>query len=115
ATLIADRLNTVVGQIQIDKFSDGEILPNIKESVRSSHCFIVCDMTTSDGIIESLLIVDAFKRASAKSINIILPYYGYARQDRKNRLRVPIGAKLFANLFTEAGVQRIITIDLHAS
>ncbi len=115
ADSIAKELGIEISQMQVDRFSDGEILPNIKESVRGYHCFVVgATSAPGDNFMELLLTIDALKRASAKTINVIIPYYGYARQDRKNRLRVPIGAKMVADVLTSVGVNRILTVDLHA-
>ncbi len=99
----------------IQKFSDGEIQPIIHESVRGCYvCFIQSTFAPADNIMELLLSVDAAKRASAKYITVVIPYFGYARQDRKDKPRVPIAAKLMANILTSAGVNRVITMDLHA-
>lgn len=99
----------------IDRFSDGEIQPILHESVRGEYVFFIqSTCAPSDNLMELLLLIDAARRASAKYITAVIPYYGYARQDRKDKPRVPIGAKLIANLITAAGADRIITMDLHA-
>ena len=99
----------------ITRFSDGEIQPIIEESVRGSFVFFVqSTIAPADNLMELLLLIDAARRASARYITAVIPYYGYARQDRKDRPRVPISAKLIANLLTAAGADRIMTMDLHA-
>lgn len=113
---IADALGVKLGESEIEKFSDGEIKIKINESIRGKDVYIVqpTSYPTNDNLMELLIMVDACRRASAGYINAIIPYYGYARQDRKTRGREPITAKLVANLLTIAGVDRIITMDLHA-
>lgn len=99
----------------IIEFSDGEFEPSFDETVRGSDVFLIQSTNPpSDNLMELLLMIDAAKRASAKNIIAVIPYFGYARQDKKGKPRVPIGAKLVANLLTAAGVSRIMTIDLHA-
>ncbi len=99
----------------IQKFSDGEIVPFFKESVRGCDVFLIGSMFgEADNIVELLLMIDAAKRASAKYVTVVVPYYGYARQDRKDRPRIAIAAKLMANLLTAAGTDRLMTCDLHA-
>ena len=99
----------------IVEFSDGELEPSFDETVRGSDVFLIQSTNPpSDNLMELLLMIDAAKRASAKNIIAVIPYFGYARQDKKGKPRVPIGAKLVANLLTAAGVSRIMTIDLHA-
>ena len=99
----------------IVEFSDGELEPSFDETVRGSDVFLIqSTKPPSDNLMELLLMIDAAKRASAKNIIAVIPYFGYARQDKKGKPRVPIGAKLVANLLTAAGVSRIMTIDLHA-
>jgi ribose-phosphate pyrophosphokinase len=114
---VAAYLDLTVGDAIITKFSDGEINVQINENVRGSDVFVLQPTSTpvNDNMMELLLIVDALKRASAKRITAVMPYYGYARQDRKVRPRVPISAKLVADLITAAGTNRILTIDLHAA
>jgi len=103
------------GQINIQRFSDGEISPNYLESVRGDYIFLVqSTFPPSDNLMELLLMIDAAKRASAYKVIAVLPYYGYARQDRKDRPRVAIGSKLVANMLVAAGADRVITMDLHA-
>ncbi|MGM8213044.1 ribose-phosphate diphosphokinase [Virgibacillus sp. W0430] len=113
---IASHMGISLGKCAVTKFSDGEIQINIEESVRGCDVYVV--QSTSDPIndhlMELLIMIDALKRASATSINIVMPYYGYARQDRKARSREPITAKLVANLLETAGADRVITLDLHA-
>lgn len=112
---IASSYGTHLGKIQIQKFSDGEIQPIFLESIRGDYVFLVqSTCAPSDNIIELLLMIDAAKRASAEKIIAVIPYYGYARQDRKDKPRVAIGAKLIASILEKAGADRVITMDLHA-
>lgn len=114
---IANYMGISLSECTIDKFADGEIGINITETVRGHHVFVV--QTTSNPVnehyMELLIMIDALKRASARSINIIMPYYGYSRQDRKALSRQPISAKLVADLLTTAGATRVICLDLHAA
>ena len=113
---IAAYLGLAVGEASVGRFNNGETQVMIDESVRGTNVFIVqptCD-PVNDSIMELLIMVDAVKRASAAHITAVIPYYGYARQDRKTRGREPISAKLVANLLTTAGVTRVVTMDLHA-
>ena len=106
-----------LGRATVNKFSDGEISVNLWESVRGVDCYIVqstCD-PVNDNLMELLIMIDAMKRASAGRINAVIPYYGYARQDRKAKARDPITAKLVANLLMAAGADRVLTMDLHAA
>jgi ribose-phosphate pyrophosphokinase len=104
-----------LGRINIQKFSDGEIQPIFLESIRGDFVFLVASTYgPADNFMELLLMIDAARRASANKIIVVMPYYGYARQDRKDRPRVAIGAKLVANMLVAAGADRIITMDLHA-
>ena len=104
-----------LGQVTVSRFSDGEFQPSFEETVRGNVVFIVqSTMPPSDNLFELLLMVDAAKRASAKRIVAVIPYFGFARQDRKDKPRVSIGAKLVANMLTAAGVDRVMTMDLHA-
>ena len=114
---VAAYLGIPVGDATVKKFNDGEIMVHIKENVRGNDVFVLQPTCTpvNDNIIELLLIVDALKRASAKRITAVIPYYGYARQDRKVQPRVPISAKLVADLITAAGTNRMLTMDLHAA
>jgi len=115
---IAAYLGTNVGDAVINRFNNGEVQVMVNESVRGKDIFIVqptCGPIVNDNVMELLIMADAFKRASAKHITAVVPYYGYARQDRKARGREPITAKLMADLLTTAGVTRVVTIDLHAA
>ena len=104
------------GAATVRRFSDGEVLVEIDENVRGGDVFVIQSTCTpvNDNLIELLLLLDAFRRASAKRITAVIPYYGYARQDRKVAPRVPISAKLVADLITTAGASRVLTVDLHA-
>lgn len=113
---IANHLGIELGQAEVRRFSDGEIFVEIQESVRGNHTVIIqptC-FPVNDSLMELLIMVDALKRASASSITTVIPYYGYGRQDRKVQSRVPITAKLVADLLTAAGVSRVVAMDLHA-
>lgn len=115
AEKIAKRFGTHLGQINIQKFSDGEFQPIYLESIRGDYVFLVqSTFAPTDNLMELLLMIDAAKRASADKIIAVIPYYGYARQDRKDRPRVAIGSKLIATLLQAAGANRVITMDLHA-
>ena len=116
AEAIADKLNTELGGIEVSSFSDGEISIHIEETVRGRDLFIIQSTCTpvNDNLMELLIMIDAAKRASAGRITAVIPYFGYARQDRKARSRDPITAKLVANLITAAGADRVLTMDLHA-
>jgi len=103
------------GRLQIDKFSDGEILPLFKESIRDEDVFFVQTTNTSDNIVETLLVIDAAKRAGCKSFTLVAPFQGYSRQDKTDHLRSSIGSKMLADVLSSVGMSRIITIDLHAS
>jgi len=109
-------LGIPVGKAMVTRFSDGEIRVEINENVRGRDVFVVQSSSSpvNDNLMELLLLVDAFRRASADRITAVIPYYGYARQDRKVAPRVPITAKLVANLLTSAGTSRVLTVDLHA-
>ena len=113
---IADVLHIPVGDATVSTFSDGEITIKINENVRGSDVFIVQSTCTpvNNNLMELLLMVDALRRASAGRITAVMPYYGYARQDRKAQPRVPISARLIADLLTVSGIDRVLTIDLHA-
>jgi ribose-phosphate pyrophosphokinase len=108
--------NTSLGKAKVGTFSDGEIMVEIQENVRGTDVFIIQSMCVpvNDHLMELLIMIDAMKRASAERITATIPYYGYARQDRKVAPRVPISAKLIADLLTAAGADRVLTIDLHA-
>jgi len=115
AEKIAQQFGKPLGSLTIQRFSDGEILPIYTESVRGCDVFIINSTNApADNLVETLLLVDAARRASAKYVTVVAPYFGYARQDRKDRPRVSIGAKLVANLLTAAGANRLMTCDLHA-
>jgi ribose-phosphate pyrophosphokinase len=103
------------GKLKIDKFSDGEILPLFQESVRDEDVFFVQTTNSSDNIMETLLVIDAAKRAGCKSFTLVAPFQSYSRQDKTDHLRSSIGSKVLADVLTAAGMSRIITIDLHAS
>jgi len=113
---IAEHLDLKVGELDVDRFADGEVRVQYKETVRGIDLFIVqptCD-PVNENLMELLLLIDAARRASAARITAVIPYFGYSRQDRKDRPRVPISAKLVANLLEEAGADRILTLHLHA-
>ena len=115
ANQIANKFGADIGNVSIVTFSDGEFEPSFDETVRGCDVFIVQSTPPpSDNLMELLLMVDAAKRASANKIVAVIPYFGFARQDKKGKPRVPIAAKLIANLLTAAGVNRVITMDLHA-
>lgn len=116
AKKIAEHLGGTLGNAEVGKFSDGEIFVNINETVRGSDVFVVqstCE-PVNDNLMELLILIDAFKRASAGRITAVMPYFGYARQDRKAKARDPISAKLVADLIATAGADRVLTMDLHA-
>ena len=116
AEAIAKKLNTELGEVEVCTFSDGEINVHIAETVRGRDVFIIQSTSSpvNDHLMELLIMIDAAKRASAGRITAVIPYFGYARQDRKARSRDPITAKLVANLLTKAGADRVLTMDLHA-
>lgn len=115
ADRVAESYGKPLGSLAIERFSDGEFQPIISESVRGTFFFIIqSTFPSSDNLMELLMIIDAAKRASADYITAVIPYFGLARQDRKDRPRVAIGAKLVANLITAAGANRVMTMDLHA-
>jgi ribose-phosphate pyrophosphokinase len=115
AEQIALNFGVSLGNIIISEFSDGEFIPSFEETVRGAKVFIIQSTPPpSDNLMELLLMIDAAKRASASQIVAVMPYFGMARQDRKDKPRVPIGAKLVANMLTAAGATRIMTCDLHA-
>ena len=115
AEKICQSLGCPLGNLQITKFSDGEFAVSYEESIRGRELFLVqSTFPNSDNLLEFLLMIDAAKRASARTINAVIPYFGWARQDRKDKPRVSIGAKLIADLLSVAGVNRVITMDLHA-
>ncbi|MBT1687930.1 ribose-phosphate pyrophosphokinase [Dawidia soli] len=115
AEKIASAYGERLGEVNYQQFSDGEMSPFITESVRGHEVFLIqSTFPPADNLMELLLMVDAAKRASASSVNVVIPYFGYARQDRKDKPRVAIAAKLHANLISAAGATRIMTCDLHA-
>ena len=109
-------LDTTIGRAHVKRFADGESDVEINENVRGVHCFVIQPTCTpvNDNLMELLVMIDALKRASAGSIIAVMPYFGYARQDRKTRPRTPISARLVADLLTAAGVNRVLAMDLHA-
>ena len=117
AEKIAKELGLPVGNAEVGMFSDGEISVNTYETVRGSDVFIVQSTSepVNNNLMELLIMIDAFKRASASRITAVMPYFGYARQDRKSKARDPISAKLVADLITTAGADRVLTMDLHAA
>ena len=114
ASSIAQAVDTRLGEMTCARFPDGEVKVQIHEDVRGDDVFVVQSTTTNDFLMELLVITDALRRASAKRITAVVPYFGYARQDRKHEGRVPITAKLVANMMTTAGISRLLTVDLHA-
>ncbi len=114
---IAKKLNTALGEVEVGRFSDGETSVHIAETVRGRDLFIIQSTSApvNDNLMELLIMIDAAKRASAGRITAVMPYFGYARQDRKARSRDPITAKLVADLLTSAGADRVLTMDLHAA
>ena len=115
AEKIAYHYGQELGKINFQEFSDGEFEPVLDQSVRGGRVFLIgSTFPPADNLLELLLMIDAAKRASAKNITVVLPYFGLARQDRKDKPRAPIGAKLVANLLTTAGATRVMTMDLHA-
>ncbi|MGD2038362.1 MAG: ribose-phosphate pyrophosphokinase [Desulfobacterales bacterium] len=116
ANKICEYLNLSLGNAQVKTFSDGEIQIEINENVRSKDVYVIQSTCSpvNDHLVELLLMIDAFKRSSAKRVTAVLPYFGYARQDKKVAPRVPISAKLVADMLTVAGANRVITMDLHA-
>ena len=115
AEKICKDLDCPLGNLDITYFADGEFVVSFEESIRGRDVFLVqSTFPNSDNLMELLLMIDAAKRASAKSINAVIPYFGWARQDRKDKPRVSIGAKLIADMLSAAGIDRLITMDLHA-
>lgn len=117
AQKIADEVGVELGKLSVDRFSDGEIQINIEESVRGDNVYVIQSTSApvNDNLMELMIMIDALRRASANTLNVVLPYYGYARQDRKARSREPITAKLVANMLQNSGVTRIVALDLHAA
>jgi ribose-phosphate pyrophosphokinase len=115
ADKIAKSYGIELGKVTFSHFSDGEFQPSFEETIRGHDIFIIqSTFAPTDNIFELLMMVDAARRASARKVVVIIPYFGFARQDRKDKPRVPIGAKLMANLLTAAGVDRVVSMDLHA-
>ncbi|KRM96185.1 ribose-phosphate pyrophosphokinase [Liquorilactobacillus aquaticus DSM 21051] len=116
AEKIAEAVGVKLGKTSVDRFSDGEIRINIEESIRGDEIFIIQSTSApvNDNLMELLIMIDALRRASASTINVVVPYYGYARQDRKARPREPITAKLVADMIVKAGASRVVALDLHA-
>lgn len=117
AEKIVASLGVELGKLTVSHFSDGEIKINIDESIRGGHVYVVQSTShpVNDNLMELLIMIDALRRASAKTINVVMPYYGYARQERKAQSREPITAKLVANMIVQAGADRVLTLDLHAA
>src|SRR5215469_9473107 len=116
AEAICNYLNVPLGKASVRRFADEEIFVEIQENVRGEDVFVIqsTGYPANDNLMELLICIDALKRASAKRITAVIPYFGYARQDRKPGPRTPISAKLVANLITTAGANRVLSIDLHA-
>ncbi|GAA0467235.1 ribose-phosphate diphosphokinase [Alkalibacillus silvisoli] len=114
---IADSVGVELGKCSVKRFKDGEVQINIEESIRGCDVFVVQSTSNpvNEHLMELLIMIDALKRASARTVNIVMPYYGYARQDRKARSREPITSKLVADLLETAGADRVVTLDLHAA
>ena len=113
---IAEHLGVKLGQVEVGRFPDGEVMVEVRENVRGGDCFVIQSTCTppNENLMELLLLMDALRRASAGRITAVVPYFGYARQDRKVAPRVPISAKLVADLITTSGASRVLTVDLHA-
>ncbi len=117
AEKISAKLGVPLSKCEVKRFADGEVQIDIEDSIRNDVIFVIQSTSApvNENLMELLIFVDALRRASAKEINVVVPYYGYSRQDRKARSRQPISAKLVANMLETAGVDRVITVDLHAS
>jgi ribose-phosphate pyrophosphokinase len=113
---VCEYLGVRLGEAEVGRFPDGEVMVEVRENVRGGDCFVLLSICTppNDNLMELLLLMDTLRRASAKRITAVVPYFGYARQDRKVTPRVPISAKLVADLITTAGALRVLTVDLHA-
>ena len=113
---VCEHLGVRLGEAEVGRFPDGEVMVEVRENVRGGDCFVLQSICTppNDNLMELLLLMDALRRASAKRISAVIPYFGYSRQDRKVAPRVPISAKLVADLITAAGASRVLTVDLHA-
>src|SRR5690606_23545661 len=115
AEKIAKHYGMPLGNVTFSHYSDGEFQPSFEESIRGIRVFLICStFPSADNLMELLLMIDAAKRASARHITAVIPYFGWARQDRKDKPRVPIGAKLVAKMLETAGATRVMTMDLHA-
>lgn len=117
ASKVAESMGVELGKITLSQFADGEIRVNIDESIRGSHVYVIQSTSNpvNDHLMELLITIDALRRASAETINVVMPYYGYARQDRKAQSREPITSKLVANMLENAGASRVVALDLHAA
>jgi ribose-phosphate pyrophosphokinase len=113
---VCDHLNVKIGEAEVGRFPDGEVMVEVRENVRGGDCFVIQSTCSppNDNLMELLLLIDALRRASAGRITAVIPYFGYSRQDRKVAPRVPISAKLVADLIAAAGAHRVLTVDLHA-
>jgi ribose-phosphate pyrophosphokinase len=113
---VCEHLNVELGEAEVGRFPDGEVMVEVRQNVRGGDCFVLQSTCSppNDNLMELLLLMDALRRASAKRITAVIPYFGYSRQDRKVAPRVPISAKLVADLITTAGASRVLTVDLHA-
>jgi ribose-phosphate pyrophosphokinase len=113
---VCDHLNVKLGEAEVGRFPDGEVMVEVRENVRGGDCFVIQSTCSppNDNLMELLLLIDALRRASAGRITAVIPYFGYSRQDRKVAPRVPISAKLVADLIAAAGAHRVLTVDLHA-
>ncbi len=113
---VCEYLGVHLGEAEVGRFPDGEVMVEVRENVRGGDCFVIQSICTppNENLMELLLLMDALRRASAKRITAVIPYFGYARQDRKVAPRVPISAKLVADVITTAGASRVLTVDLHA-
>ena len=116
AEAICHTLETDLGKCQVTRFSDGEVYVEVQQNVRGTNCYVIqpTSAPVNDNLMELLVMIDALKRSSASSITAVIPYFGYARQDRKTKPRTPISARLVADLLTAAGVDRVVALDLHA-
>lgn len=115
ASAIAHNLGQLPGRLKIDTFSDGEFSPQFQETIREKRVFLICSTNTPEKILKLMLAIDAAKRASAKEIVAVVPYFGYSRQDRKEGARGAIGAKVMSDMLSAAGIHRLMTMDLHAA
>ncbi len=113
---VCEHLGVRLGQAEVGRFPDGEVMVEVRENVRGGDCFVIQSICTppNDNLMELLLMMDALRRASAKRLTAVIPYFGYSRQDRKVAPRVPISAKLVADIITASGASRVLTVDLHA-